>query len=605
MFGALICAIALLGTILGGYALNVDSTTTQETDYKYVTDVSGLFQYTDTPQYVNYNSSKNFTGYTLSNGSAVSGDDANPTNNVYTKTSQPNSYLMEVASTDTTTTVNLHVAPYDSPGNQSTPRYSNSAIYYGQFIDNAQTYQWIGYNPYILTIEKFYSLYASNVGANTTSIDFIFNAGQVPPSAPTAPAGLTQMNPSTTDWAHNYLNKTYHDYNSNGTLTYNVGTGAWTFNGSTINPADYYIVFSADLKKYLINGSTATETGQSASYAVINISVTQHQTSYNYMDVSKGVRNANTTAGVTMDWANGYTNGQIDILYNLASGQNDTITFGTDTITLSHTSGRYHVNVNGTDNDIGAWHYAIIQIDAVNGTVRAVPVYSSDFRTFTNYTPSAYSYDCGTISATSITALHWTTTHSATAPLFSVVNTSVYMDTHGAVMLNPSLNITSYFTDLTQGYRLNLYSFALYGSSITINNVTYAVTNGKITINNEPNALNNLFIQTAGGHTYIQFVDTNARYDLGVTVSDTLSMAGNWFYTTGFYEGYQKTVKAYSWDWHEYGFSTAQLLIVYMGLVVAGLFVGKAVFGIKPSYIDYIIAVGAVAVVFGLCEVLL
>lgn len=604
MFGAAVCALALMGTVLGGFLLNVDATVDQETDYNYVTDVSGLFNYTDTPQYVVYNSSKNFTGYSLSDGSAVPGDEPDPANNVYYKTSQPNSYLMAVSNTDTTSTLNLNSAPYTSTSNQSAPRFGNSAIYYGQFIDGGAFNMWASTSPYILSLEKFYELYAPNIGANVTSVDFTFT-GQVPPSAPSSSAGLSAMGLSSFDSSRNYFNKSYHDYNNSGILTYSLETGGWTFNNAPIAASNYFIVFSSTLNKYVINGSQATATGDTVSYPNVNITVTQHKTVYNYMDVSKGVRNANTDAGVNMIWSNGYTNGQIDLLYNLGTGQYDTLTFGSDTIELRNTGGRFHVSVNGSDNDLGVWRYAVIQLDTQAHEVRAIPVYSSNFRNFTDYRVSDYTYKCGTISATDITALTWTTAHSATAPLFTVVNTSVYMDTYGAVMLDPSLDITSWFTDLAHGYRLNLYSFAIYGSSITVNGETYPVTDGQITIDGEQNTLNNVYIQTADGHTYIVFVNSNAKYDLGETVSDIISMTGNWYFTTGFYEGYLKDVRAYHWDLDNFGFNTAQALVVFMILAVAGLFVGRSLFNIKPSYIDYLIIIGAVACVFGLCEVVL
>lgn len=62
--GVIIITLALVISVFTGYAINVTTSTTTETQYDYVTDVSGLFNYDQTPTYVDYDVSKNYNGYT-------------------------------------------------------------------------------------------------------------------------------------------------------------------------------------------------------------------------------------------------------------------------------------------------------------------------------------------------------------------------------------------------------------------------------------------------------------------------------------------------------------------------------------------------------------
>lgn len=73
--GALVVIIAIVGTILGGTALGADEVTRTSTDYSYVTDISGLFPYSDEPMYSEYNPSSNLTGFYTGTNEYTSGID--------------------------------------------------------------------------------------------------------------------------------------------------------------------------------------------------------------------------------------------------------------------------------------------------------------------------------------------------------------------------------------------------------------------------------------------------------------------------------------------------------------------------------------------------
>ncbi len=72
MFGAMLIGLAIFVAILGGYLLNAEKVTTCETEWEYVTDVSGAFQGDRSDLDVPYNPPANVTGW-----SAVDDPDGN------------------------------------------------------------------------------------------------------------------------------------------------------------------------------------------------------------------------------------------------------------------------------------------------------------------------------------------------------------------------------------------------------------------------------------------------------------------------------------------------------------------------------------------------
>lgn len=61
--GAMIVVFALAGSILAGYALNINGTTTVINEYDNVTDVSGLYEHTNEKTYIEYNPASNYINY--------------------------------------------------------------------------------------------------------------------------------------------------------------------------------------------------------------------------------------------------------------------------------------------------------------------------------------------------------------------------------------------------------------------------------------------------------------------------------------------------------------------------------------------------------------
>ena len=79
--GACIIVLSILLGIAGGLMLNVNETSVSSTKYDYVTDITGLFDTSQEPQYIDYEPATNYTGYTNTTAGA------DPSGITYTHTS--------------------------------------------------------------------------------------------------------------------------------------------------------------------------------------------------------------------------------------------------------------------------------------------------------------------------------------------------------------------------------------------------------------------------------------------------------------------------------------------------------------------------------------
>lgn len=295
--------------------------------------------------------------------------------------------------------------------------------------------------------------------------------------------------------------------------------------------------------------------------------------SYKYIDITKGI-SIDPTYGNDVEWNNEYENGLIQILFRaedtFTAYHNDLIVSGNE-ISVSYTDGRYSVTLN--DNgpvDIGTWRNIILNIDLLNGELSVIPV-----RTFNSYSNVALDntsiYVGKMTDAAPTNTIEWLgTTNSFT---FNIYSTQVWLNTYGVVMLNPSLNITNYFTDLRNFYRLELSNFAAVGDSITINNVTGDISENVITFNDESLIINKLDITYADGHAYVS--DANTTIDLGEITDNNVYMAGVWYFKTNLERGFTTEKQVYDWDWNGFILDNTQFAIFYIGLAIAGFVIAK------------------------------
>lgn len=63
MLGVVIVGLALVGALFGNYLAGVEASEHEVTKYSYMADISTLFEYDQSPQFITYDPSSNYTGY--------------------------------------------------------------------------------------------------------------------------------------------------------------------------------------------------------------------------------------------------------------------------------------------------------------------------------------------------------------------------------------------------------------------------------------------------------------------------------------------------------------------------------------------------------------
>lgn len=656
ILGVIIVVIALMGTIFGGYLMNVHQENVTSTNYEPVTDVTSLFNFTEQPDYIEYNPAKNFTGYTLSDGSATGVD--------YTSSSTINQYYMS-SSTTSTITVDLSVlnstTHYNVQGNNS----PFTAYYYGTPYGtvnganpNASTYGLAWYNPHFMSADNLLIYLESNnlIPANTTGITIIpknsgtmvgltvsdnvdMNVGyanntfivSASYSTPDFDSDYTAYGSEVREWRAFNINLSQPSYATQNTitaspnhcyLTYDVDADSWTLNvngntqtnvyGSIAYPSDNRGVRTyTELVDYgypLPSVRATTDEFTLTPYDTLVDIVFSFEPVYDYMKPSDGV-SVDHNSALTTNWSNGKTIGDMGIIFgnNGVACANRITTSAGSVIDVAYDGTTNTVTLNGgTPVDIGAWDHFVLRISPMNGTITVVPVQT--FNSYISFTTVNYVYNIGTIPTNGITKLMWSGTSSSYT--FSVTNTIVQMTTK-LLMIDPVLEITNYFP-LTDGYRLDINSFATYGTSMTVNGVTLYgdENNNPISDNNsvyydgKSYKLTNIQIirDEVDGHTYIRFVNDNVKIDLGESTTNLVSMTGLWYFNTQLDKGVIGSATEYVWDW-ENSFTSIQTLLIFMGLIVVVGLLANKMFHIGA--VDLAIMVGAIVIIYALTEVIM
>lgn len=101
MIGVLALMVALMGAILGSWALSTDVNDVERTTYTELTDITPLFGSDNAPQYTQYNPSANYTGYYTD--SSIIGNVKYFAGVDFTQSARPNTYKLNLAPTGSTT----------------------------------------------------------------------------------------------------------------------------------------------------------------------------------------------------------------------------------------------------------------------------------------------------------------------------------------------------------------------------------------------------------------------------------------------------------------------------------------------------------------------
>ena len=410
-----------------------------------------------------------------------------------------------------------------------------------------------------------------------------------------------------------YYYKEINDSNFPNRVTYNKATDMatfykndnvlWTSPASKVQVIYKYWIFN-DNDEWIEDALQAV-TDQSATFS----GIAKLTPSYQY---------ANPEMGVTLKdfgsttWKNNYQNDVINILWTEqnADETNDlNIMVDTSSVRITrNATGEVTVFVTKQNGDtdlknIGNWHKGQLTINVSAGTLTVTPIAGLGSINFTDapIEANATSYIwTDWYSGDKITQL--TINTSGKSLRFGVNGTSVFLNTYGVVMFDPSLDIETFFPELTE-WRLNFFSFALVGDSVTINDVTYPINkaNNSITVtdiegNSITGIMNNVYLTkeiTNGydtAHYYLNFANSNKSADLGEVTTNTVSFEGMWYFTTGLYELGEGTAKEWTWL-PQINLDFSMIALIYIAMVGVALIIGKGVLHADISGLDWVILI--------------
>lgn len=596
--GACIIVISVLLGICGGFLLNVEQTPVNTTKYDYVTDITGLFNTTQQPQYIDYNPASNYTGYANVTPNLATA----PTGITYTSTGTANNYriIEELGSSS---------AGSSGTVNNSSP-YATTTIYGGSYIDlGADSSIAVSYSnkvwlrDYKLT---YLSTFLNTVFGDITAYSEIdLNLTYPTVHAPTQSAFIVfdkteglPMYGASYELLAGYPDRLEIDGTSG------IFHAFW--NDPNINVPEGYSVYNT----YIAYGNcTQYEQGsalpgqvppQASNSTSLSLSFTSNLTTapeYAYMLPADGVTLQNQPGLSTYYgtiWDNDldyidYDNQRIDIIVGPQFVNGEFVPYTNSELWVYTFNGNGHYNVfkmykgptsynvwlgynNGGSDTVKATKSGLGTFNGIMLSLYADKIEMYGVIDFVNYQEVNVSPEPIWSSPTEINAtLDNVKFYSeGTAPTFSVYNTKVFMNTYDSVMIDPSIDLADYWPDMDY-YRYAFQSFAIYGDSITINNVIYPVTDGRVTIHNKTYDLNNVALSySAQGRTSITFINQNKTIDLGPTVDKVVSFAGIWYFNAGLYEGYDTTELIYNWD---FGDMMGHLDIVSFALLSLGLMV--------------------------------
>ena len=514
--------------------------------------------------------------------------------------------------------------------------------------DNATSsmYSYVTLNVHVMPIP--YTLtYNTNGGTFSTTPQTVFNEGTVV----TLPTNITKTGYTFLGWQNTqgqYVTQVTMNENNTVNAIWSANQYIVTFNanGGTVGTPSKTVTYGSqygdlpiptyagyNFKGWYTDPDNGTLVLSANIYSVVG-----NQTLY-----------AHWTENVTY-WSNGNPNGSVSILYHIDNKNvtNDLVTRyklyrfdetipddpDTEVIESFVLTGYYlSVEINsvkvGSTNDItvmvglydsndtliasniydfGSWGSFIITVDTVNATVGYTKV--MQFRTFTDYQESVSgtilsygSYGSFTGQVTEVLEIIPVT---VTVPRQQVVKTSVFLNTYGVVLRNPSLDIGTYFPNMSN-MRLNFYSFALYGDSITINGHTMNVTAPNLTVyytsdangnhiadapgtgvNEKSVELTNIYITWDGSRCSLTFANDSLTIDMGTYTDKTVSFSGMWYFASALYEPYTAQETSYDVDWYT-SFDLSTFGIVLAGLLILGAIVCKATIGGRA--LDYVIII--------------
>ena len=626
-----VTTVAIMGTILMGFALSSETKTVEYDDWEYITNVSGLFETSQTPQYVQYNPSANWTGYSLTNGGLIGGIN-------YSTSQNANLYPIEKGPTYVNYT-NLNIVNMNL--NQASPPTSSKIVEsWGVVYNSTDTFKPVYGNngnnittnkPNVTTLKTIYdALDGDSYDQLTIKLDgtmvwckasdwtlstWVYSGGGV-----TTKYTVYTLN---TDYASTAI--------PTGTITMTKATMSATFTATGGSPQ---LIGNLD-DVHLVYGGSGTGEGQIVLGTTITGQKITNVTPI-YMDPSQGV-SLSGTSGVY--WNNGYTVSKMDILFRAPTSSG---TYFMQIVMPDDNSGPFsrnfldfnysqsegitiymgHADANtgaviSVNENIGKWRNCIVSLDLINQMITTTPIIK-----YTNMFDYTTSDDIRTLDFSGIGSkliptdkfIFRSPLSDNPSPLFGVINTEVFMDTYGVVMVNPRIDPFALFPQYAEPeetLRIDFRSFAIYGSGpifFGMGSMGFGldVDNGVVTFNGKSYDL-------AGGMT-VDITKKATVYDYvirinGETIPDpygnqigidnsTVLLYGNWYMETDVYHGVVKSKEVTEFTFDTFVFDSNSAIMCYLGLLILGTAVGARYAG--ASWTDMIIILFA-----GICGFIL
>lgn len=645
--GVVIVLIALVTSLFVGVITNTTSTQETVTDYSFVADMSQTFNYSEEPNYTQFNPTSNYTGYLLSNETAPGV--------AYTESGSPSNYRMATDQSTNTNTLAMSTVTPDSTlvRAQSVAENNNIRTWLdpanpntsGGWMDDVIFMQ----NPNVITLQSLIDNAVSSAPPETRRVILSFQSGETVTSFNIDRNRVVYNNLNRTmmnqlweasgdyrdeiyganyDWwtrTNDYIQQAGQNTNDNYPISYDIQQeAAYIYVNGTyynINVNDTYILWKSSTGNVIHRnynhpaGSSGTWTTETFNEDwTTNVYITYDAYQQSYIKINDGVRINNTNTSLTTNWSNSNDNSSIDIIF----GKNNDYAMS-NTFTLNYEGGtnreltlsRFdNASVTLTDGmdvyNLGTWDYFLVHIDALGGQLSVYPV--SSFTNYTQYTTSNTPLVLGSDSYIAIPtgviqSISWDAVDTDenipdggfASFTFSVGNT-VIRDSYRLLMIDPSIDINSYFTTANaDGWRLNFYSFAMQGSSMSVNGQTLPVENGRITVGDWTLPLNNVYISydKLTNHVYFTFAKERTTVDLGEWTTSVVSFNGIWFFNTSYYEAFitEQTITDIQWTKLP-PMGTVALIFIAVTIILMAIGIKKIGFGLS----DYIITLVSLAV---------
>lgn len=521
--GFVVVIAAVLGTVLIGYVLTVETTTETVTEFEETADITGLFTTSTEPEYLEYSPPENWTGYRVGSSYWMSGIDYETSLN---ENGTPRATPYIVPQQDRTSIDNGQVTG-DTIG-------VTSALWLGTWLSTPVN------NPKLVMLETVVNDLA--LGDDITKLEIWTEAGG--PIITGYDVEYQSVAPFNKYLAYdpdtrhviidlNDVNRRTVLYDSNGALT------------STLALADIGVFYD----------SSAGYTDDFTYQGVRDLPLI-------YMDARQGV----AIDSNTVIWKNGYDNSKLTVVVErpgMLYFEID-LTNGEALEVDVSVTGVYVGNYGGSpiDFDVSAsWEHFALEFDFREGSVTFLPIISwTDFTQYETASGTTY-YQAVTGVADKI---EFSRTYADAR--FGITDTWVYLDTSRIVFSNPSITITDYWPDVEGRVQFN--GFAMYGDSVTMNGQAFAVDDGIITIGQEQVELSDLTISYMDGDATAKI--GTSEFDLGQITDYTVSFGGIWYFSASYWEAVDVDKTVYDWKTGEFGLTSSACIAAYLGILVLG-----------------------------------